>query len=266
MGRARRMVNGFMHDFTEGFREKNNLQDDHYRISSKVAATSADDYNDYQSNQIYADYGPYRRVGSDLNQAENAPLIEKSSPQLANVVEMLKHLQPKANVSNFLIRMARQLRLPRPTAQQFRFANHNGDEIQHFTKLYQHERVAAVNASKLPIDGDSTPVGVSRRSSFDNDIYGYGPPAGLPTFNHLPPADYSYYKDGTQHHIHDLRKEKDSYPSKGGGWLSFDFEDTILNALGLTHPGRAAKHTVLKCTKLYAFNALLRFFQTAFLG
>lgn len=278
MGRARRFLGNFMQDFMQGFVEERSK--DHYRISDKVAATTADDFYDYQNNQVYSNYGPYRRVGNNAeNLPENVPLAEKSNPQLNNVVEMLKSLQPKANVSDFVIRLARHIKSqPRKpnNAQQFRFVSDDGDEIRYFAKNHQRDAAKATgNATKPTIsetsDGKVDDVVVEARSSVaSNDAeraYHYGPPPqGLPTYNELPPPDYSYYKNGIHHHVHDLRKDKSHPPVKGGGWLKFDFEEAILSALGLSPPGRSIKPSVSKCSKIYIFNAILRFFQTSLIG
>jgi hypothetical protein len=283
MGRARRFVSGFMQDFMQGFVEERSK--DHHRIGDKVAATTADDYYDYQSNQGYSNYGPYRRI-SDFpnNSPQNVPLVEKSNPQLNNVVEMLKNLQPKTNVSDFVIRLARHLssqpRKPN-NVQQFRFVSDDGDEIRYFAKNHQRDAAKVSGNTTKPAISEAKEskvdaVVVEGRSSVASNnaapvverAYNYGPPSkGLPSYNELPPPDYSYYKNGIHHHVHDLRKNKGPLPGKGsGGWLKFDFEEAILSALGLSQPGRSIKPTVTKCSKIYAFRAILRFFQTALIG
>lgn len=325
MGRARRMVNGFVDDFMSGFRDSQSK--DHYRISNKVAETTADDFFDYQSSnqvyKVYDDYGPYRRVSnrgvfSQQQSPEDVPLIEKANPeQLNNVVELLKNLQPKLNASDFVVRMSRHIKSLQQrksnNRQQFRTINDDGDEIRYFAKHNEGGQVE--NATRPAINNlaenkAAATVVVEGRSSFTSNAlptskpkidraYSYGPPPSnsygppppshsygpppaasygpppsesygtpskLPKFNELPPADYSYYKDGTHYHVHDLRKNKGPIPVKGGGWLSIDFEEAILSALGLSNPGRSHAPTVTKCSKIYIFNAILRFFQTALIG
>lgn len=269
MGRAQRLMSGFMQDFMQGFIEERSK--DHYRISDKVAATTADDFYDYQNNQVYSNYGPYRRVDNRAdNMPESVPIIEKSNPQLNILVEMLKNLEPKANVSDFVTRLARHIKFqPRKlnNAQQFRFVSDDGDEIRYFAKQHQRDAAKAIgNATKSTISEANS--GEAEARSASERAYSYGPPPpGLPTYNELPPADYSYYKDGVHHHVHDLRKNKQySRPVKGGGWLNFDFEEAILSALGLGNPGRSIKPSVTKCSKVYVLNAILRFFQTSLLG
>lgn len=290
MSRARRMVSGFMNDFWQGYANSQN-SDDHYRISTKVADTTADDYYDYQSsNKVYANHGPFRRNGQQQtgNIPENVPIVEKLNPQLVSVVDMLKNLQPKANVSDFVTRFARHIKFqPQSShnAQQFRTVSDDGDEIKYFPNRNQRDETKATgNATKpssrevnknkadaynvLVIDGRSIVQSrVSQIASKKLFDLAPGPPPGLPSFNELPPADYNYYKGGVHHHVHDLRKEKGSYPSqvKGGGWLAFDFEDVILQALGLSNPGRSIKPSVVKCSKAYVFNVILRLVQTTFL-
>lgn len=288
MGRARRMVSGFLNDFWQGYANSQS-SDDQYRISNKVADTTADDYYDYQSsNKVY---GAFRRNGQQqaANFVEKAPIVEKVNPQLFNVVDMLKNLQPKMNVSDFVIRLARNIKFQPQNphnVQQFRTVS---DEFKYFPSNHQRDETKATgNAAKPPtseinrdkvipdnlvvVDGRSfvqsgfkTNVSqIATKKLFD---LAPGPPPGLPSYNELPPADYSYYKGGIHHHVHDLRKDKGSYPSqvKGGGWLAFDFEDVILQALGLSNPGRSIKPSVVKCSKAYIFNVILRFVQTTLL-
>jgi hypothetical protein len=64
--------------------------------------------------------------------------------------------------------------------------------------------------------------------------------------------------------VHDLRKNKS--PPTGGGWLSVDFQDSILQALGLAPPGRSLKPTLAGCGKGYIFNVILRHLQALLLG
>lgn len=264
MGRAKRLVSGFMEDFMTGFAEQRS-KDQHHSISEKVAATTADDFYNFQDNEAHSNYGPFRRVS---NHDDNVPLVEKTNPQLSSVVELLKNLQPKANVSDFVIRLARHIKnQPRKpnNVQQFRFVSDDGDEIRYFAKQHQRDEAkASVNTTK-PIND----VVEARSSVGSNDkrAYSYGPPpSGLPSFNELPSADYSYYKQGTYYHVHDLRKDKKPAPVKGGQWLKFDFEEAILSAMGVSHPGRSLKPTVAKCSKIYAFNFVLRCVQTLLLG
>jgi hypothetical protein len=300
MGRARRMVSSFMHDFMHAFKQE--INNDHHRISSKVAQTTADDYYDYQSNQVYPTRGPalqpFRRVGTHAsNLPENVPLIEKTvNPDLLNVVDMLKHLQPKANATEFGIRLARHLKSqPRKlnSAQQFRFVNDDGDDIRNVHNETNATESRAFNGNypqRGPQPLGPPPIGLQplRQQQLgpqplghqpfgpqpiDRTFSSHGAPHGLPTLNNLPPADYTYYKHGTYHHVHDLRKNKGSYPPKEhhghshkGGWLAFDFEDAIMQALGLARPGRASLPSIAKCSKIYVFQAILRFFQKTLVG
>lgn len=293
MGRARRMVSGFMDDFWKGY-VSSQSSEDHYRISNKVADTTADDYYDYQSsNKVYANHDAFRRNGQQKadNFPEKAPIVEKVNPQIFNVVDMLKNLQPKANVSDFVIRFARHIKFQPQSSlnvKQLRTVSDDGDRIKNFSSNQHDEAKATGNTAKPPtskINGskvNANDVVVINGRSFVQSGFkpnmsqiaskkvfdlALGPPPGLPSFNELPPADYSYYKGGVHHHVHDLRKDKGSYPSqvKGGGWLAFDFEDVILQALGLSNPGRSMKPSVVKCSKAYVFNVILRLIQTTFL-
>lgn len=145
------MVNHFMHDFWDGYAED---QSTRYRVSNKVQEMTADDYYDYRNSQVHSNYGPFRRVGDyTANIPENAPLVQKSDPLVANVVEMLKNLQPKTNVSDFVIRLARQLNYrPRNpnNAGQFRIVSDDGDDIQNLLKRNQHDVMKADGEVELP--------------------------------------------------------------------------------------------------------------------
>lgn len=67
------------------------------------------------------------------------------------------------------------------------------------------------------------------------------------------------------HHVHDLRKNK--RPPRGGGWLSVDFQDTILQTLGLAAPGKSVGGpSAVKCGQSYLIHAILRHLQALLLG
>lgn len=278
LGRARRMISGFMYNFWEGYAdEQANAQ---YRISSKVADMTAEDYYDYKNNEVRdGAYGPFRRDGNYANiKPENVPIVEKLNPKLTNVVEMLKNLQPKANASDFVIRLIRHMKSPPNNIHQFHFVNDDGDKI----KYHRHDEARddeiairpAINETKVNTvekgrSAMASNLGPVTKPIVDRIGFDVIPP-GLPSFSELPSADYTYYENGVYHHVHDLRHIKGHYPQKkkrnSGGWLSFDFEDAILTALGLSHPGRSVKPSVIKCSKIYAFQAVLRFIQSAFVG
>lgn len=74
----------------------------------------------------------------------------------------------------------------------------------------------------------------------------------------------NYVKDGVHYHVHDLRKNKRQ--PNGGGWFNVDFQDSILQTLGLASPGVAIKPTLIKCGKGYALNIVLRHLQALLLG
>lgn len=285
MGRARRMVSSFMQDFMQGFIEEQS-SNDHYRISNKVAQTTADDYYDYQAKHANTNYGPFRRVGEFVgNLPENVPIIEKSNPKLDNLVQMLKNLQPKANVTDFVIRLARNIKSQprRPNnVQQFRIVSDDGDEIKYFTKHRHNDEskvelkaeVVTVRPAMNKTVAIKSGTVTEGRSSVSSNVrqvaqpkiervgLSYGPPpAGLPTFNDLPPPDYTYFKDGVHHHIHDLRKDKKPLPVKGGGWLTVDFEDAILSALGLSPRAHLVQPTVKACGKSYVIAFIFRTIQ-----
>jgi hypothetical protein len=100
-----------MQDFVQGFTETLAQPGyDQARISNKIASTTSDDFYEYQ-NQVSNVHSPFRRIGLHAaNLPENVPVIQKVDPKLANVVEMLKNLRPKANHNDsFIIRYARAL-------------------------------------------------------------------------------------------------------------------------------------------------------------
>lgn len=275
MSRASRMVNGFMNDFWSGYGGRDRRNDPAYRVSSNVAAMTADDYYEYRNKQLLHNLGPYRRVGNVYaDSQENVPLIEKIDPKVANVVEMLKTLQPKANASEFVTRFARNLRSqPQLPNNVQRFVSSDGRNVRYFIKNHSSDDglQSGGNATKPAIRRSNYDIGDDGRAyilppldPFKTDRLGgfeeTGPLPGLPTFGQLPPADYTYFQDGVYHHVHDLRHDKGSHGGSGG----IDFEDLILQALGLTSARSAP--TMLHCSGRYALTAILRFFQTSFLG
>lgn len=279
MSRASRMINGFMGDFWHGYADGRQQQtyekqynNPEYRISNKVAAMTADDYYDYRAHQVLQNLGPFRRVGGPSSGfSENAPPVEKYDPEVLNAVEMLKTLEPKPNASEFVTRFARHLKSqPQLTsnAQRFRIVSDDGINVRYFIKN-RHSLRSKGNATKPAIIVDGRAYGLvppplkSDRLGFEDLEPQSGAPHGLPSFNNLPPADFTYFEDGVYHHVHDLRQNKGPHNEKGGGgWI--DFEDVILQALGLSQ-ARAAP-TMGSCAKGYVLNMILRFFQTSLLG
>lgn len=239
-----------MYNFWEGYAEEESNA--HYRISSKVADMSAADYYHYKNNIIY--YVPHRRDGNYVRFVpENAPIVEKANTKLVNVVEMLKNLQPKANISDFVI----------PLANHIKTQARKPHNASHFYIVSDKDEIEYDNVVK----GRSS-VEVLKKPNIDRTGFDITLP-NLSPFIDLPP-DYTFYENGVYHHIHDLRNEKGHYSKKNkrrsGVWLSFDFEDAILTALGLSHPGRSIKPSVVKCSKIYAFQVVIRFIQSIFLG
>jgi hypothetical protein len=270
MGQARKAVSGFMQDFMQGFAQSTQQHggydsgyNDMHRISDKVAATTADDYYDYQSKNSVNQ--PFRRVGDHAaNLPENAPLVEKPAPEVANIVEMLKHLQPKQNVTDFVIRLARHIKSqPRKPnkAQQFRFVSEDGDEIKYYAKQHHGDAANVTKSSAISKTSEIVEGGKAESAR----VFSHHPPHGLPSYENLPAATKTYFKNGVYHHVHDLRKNAIPPKRSTPGWMAFNFEETILQALGLTHPGRSAKPTVVKCSKSYAFHVIARIFYS-FLG
>lgn len=302
MGQARKAMSGFMGEFWRGYQEKVHQDDHHHRISDKVAQTTAADYIDYQSYRIAPQSNyispEFRRVGAFTNNLpENAPLIEKTNPQQLNsVVEMLKNLQPKGNASRF----GRNLN-PQPqklnSAQQHHILTDEGEDIIFLAKPGAEEKTAKSAAEETAESRAFAPKHNPPMAGLPpaERAYSYAPPKNIPILKSLPPADYTYVKHGVYHHVHDLRKNKARYPqstkidyknlisegpgpnhiSQGGhggqssgkgGWLKFDMEEAIMTALGLSHPGRSIKPTIAKCSKIYIFQVILRFFQKLFIG
>lgn len=196
IGRARRMVGNFMQDFVQGYMER--LQQyDHERINSKVAQTTADDYYDYQTRYASTPYeNPLRRIDTEQ---QKSPVIQKIDPKLANLVKMLENLKPKANQNDsFIIRYARALNdaysringganaVDRnfPTVSLPLAVSH-GDTAKSSQPLNETKNGNDANV----IEGRS----YNRQPFAYNNVqrvgYAYAPPAGLPSYNELPPAD-----------------------------------------------------------------------------
>lgn len=330
MGRARRMVSGFMNEFWRGYADRQ--QEDHHRISNKVAATTADDYVDYQY-QSFPSVQPFRRLGEHANnlpqnvrlsQNVRLPHIEfkpnekpdavgiPASPLVSRVVDMLKNLQPKtvgvvANLARQVTSQSSATIIDDKEKETDVFNNDDVNEMPtvikgmsvnpppgypQYKKLptadysffkdgaYHHvhdlrygkesggEKVKS-SPKALPRSFDRAPApnppfsAAQPQQPVDRVMYVHGTPPGLPKYDNLPPADYSYVKNGVHHHVHDLRKNKPEYPAaeSKSGWLMADMEDTILQVMGLSNPGRAVEPSVFKCSKVYIFQKLLRIIQ-----
>lgn len=272
MGRARRMVNGFMSDFMEGWQE--DRAKEQYRIGSKAAEITADDYFDYQSSRINAFYSPNRRVNEFIENSSESILVKKVDPKLSGVVEMLKNLQPKekSNITSEPFNYSHKLSMASSAK------NNSGDEIKIAFRDHRSVQVERLSTYFVPPPLSQQRLEVNKKTpslSYNTEETPVTKPvykikrignSPFPKFEDLPPADYSYVKNGVHHHIHDLRKNKSPRPSKKGEWLSFDFEDAILSVMGLSHPGRSVKHSAAKCSKIYIFQVILRFVQTALVG
>jgi hypothetical protein len=187
------MVGNFMQEFVQGYMER--LQQyDHERINSKVAQTTADDYYDYQNRFASSPYeNPLRRIDE-----KKSPVIQKIDPKLANLVEMLKNLKPKANQNDsFIIRYARALNDAHSringgaNAVDRNFPTVSLPAVSH--------RDAAKSSQPLNETKNENDANVIEGRSYNrhpfayNNIqrvgYGYAPPQGLPSYNELPPAD-----------------------------------------------------------------------------
>lgn len=215
MGRAQRMVGYFMQDFVQGYMERI-MQYDQERISGKVAATTADDYYDYQSRYGGGGGEQLWRRNDVVNIPEkHAPVVEKVDPKLASVVEMLKNLKPKANQNDsFIINYARALTssLTRnnndantvdqniPTLilmgiQKFLQRQSHADMAKSIrslneTKNRETDEADDVEGRNFPTNG---PYVQNTLPNLNRRIYGQGaPPPGLPSFNELPPADCEF--------------------------------------------------------------------------
>lgn len=183
------MVGHFMQDFVQGYMER--LQQyDHERINSMVAQTTADDYYDYQNRFASTQYeNPLRRID------EKSPVIQKIDPKLANLVEMLKNLKPKANKNDsFIIRYARAL--------NDAHSRINGGAVDRNIPTVSLPVVSHRDMAKSTQPLNETKNGnymnvIEGRSSSNRHPFaysdvkrvGYAPPQGLPSYNELPPAD-----------------------------------------------------------------------------
>lgn len=286
MGRARRMVNNFMSDFMDGWKE--DRAHAQYRIGNEVG-TLSEDY-DYQSSDINAVYGPNRRFSEIIQKPKENILVQKMDPKLIGVVDMLKKLEPKTNsslksdvkpsvetqgwktvqhsqnilASPFLNRSspAQYLRSPSGVSPIV-----VADKTTSGKRELRNMREEKRNYNQFVVKNNVPPrFSIPKNNPvYKIDRIGYVP-SNLPKLQDLPPADYSFVKNGVHHHIHDLRKNKIPLHSKKTEWISADFADTIMSLLGLTHPGRSVKHSATKCTKIYALQFVLRFIRSAFVG
>jgi hypothetical protein len=188
------MVGHFMQDFVQGYMERLQQYDQHHeRINSKVAQTTADDYYDYQNRFASNPYeNPLRRID------EKSPVIQKIDPKLANLVEMLKNLKPKANQNDsFIIRYARAL-----NDAHSRINEGGGANAVDRNFLTVSHRDAAKSTRPLNETKNGNNVRVIEGRSYNrqpfaySDVqrvgYSYGPPQGLPSYNELPPADCEF--------------------------------------------------------------------------
>lgn len=195
MVRAQRMVGGFMQDFLYGYQDSlsegysspgTEYVEHEYaydRISNKVAETTADDYNDYQSR-----FNANRRIGQH---SQNPPPIHKVDPKMAQVLEMLKNLKPKAYQNgSFVINYARALNTlgidqnSSPAVILMEIAKYlqtyydstSSNHAENDTRNESFEGRSLL-ASGLPY------VNANRR------VQTQGHPPGLPGYEDLPPAD-----------------------------------------------------------------------------
>lgn len=193
LGRAQRMIGSFMEDFIYGFQDSlyggysshgTEYVEHEYaydRISNKVAETTADDFNDYQTIT-------HRRNGEHFSQ--NPPFIQKVDPKVAKVVELLKNLKPKSNQNDsFVIRYARALDtlgIDQKSSPAIILM-----EIAKYLQTYYNSEksLRSANNTNGYSEGRSFPANAPYVNSNMRRIHSGGPPQGLPGFKDLPPAD-----------------------------------------------------------------------------
>jgi hypothetical protein len=202
LGRAQRMVGNLMQDFVYGFQDSFSQGDysssspggsyvEHEyaydRISNKVAETTADDYNDYQSR-----FTSNRRIGEHIERENSPPVQKVLDPKVARVVEMLKNLKPKANQNDsFVIRYARALNtlgIDQKSSPAVILM-----EIAKYLQTYYDSAKSTQSAN------DTRNGNFEGRSLFASNlpyvnsnnrrIHTEGNPPGLPRYEELPPAD-----------------------------------------------------------------------------
>lgn len=195
MVRAQRMVGNLMQDFMYGYQDSlsegysspgTEYVEHEYaydRISNKVAETTADDYNDYQSR-----FSANRRSGQHT---QNPPLIHKVDPKVARVVEMLKNLKPKPNQNDsFVIRYARALNtlgIDQKSSPAVILM-----EIAKYLQTYYdstRSNHAANDTRNGNFEGRSLLVGGLPYVNANRRVQTQGHPPGLPGYEDLPPAD-----------------------------------------------------------------------------
>lgn len=208
MGRARRYVSDFMHEFMQGFIEShyNYAQE---RIRNNIAQTTADDYFDYQSNVNDGSTYTLRRNGEafqqpqqqqpSINQNINIQPIQKVDPKLVALAEMIKNLRPKEkqpnNTNNFIIQYARAFSKSLEIGEN----SSNSKQFTHSANTTHDENVSPseLNTTSVGIQSEGRNFAPSTAPQVQQQIkriftQGPGPPPGLPSFNELPPADCNF--------------------------------------------------------------------------
>ncbi|KAL7041804.1 hypothetical protein ACKWTF_000900 [Chironomus riparius] len=274
LGNARKQMSTFMEDIMRGFTQSY-YNADQQVISAKVAQTTDDDYYDYQQNyqqnqMMTQDYGPSRRIGKYESEIypenqQNVRVIEKADPKLVPIVDMLKNLQPKVNQNDgFIIRYARALNSYLSDEEKKLYVNK--DKIRKYPKKHQHESTRKMNETSAgSVNSSSINEGRSMGDEFSNNrrVLVPGVPSGLPSYEELPPADYTYVKNNVVHHVHDLRNGKNPRPKRTfmDGFFSGNVEEKILNWMGYPRPDRsfgAYKPTIADCVKGYGSSIVMR--------
>ena len=296
MGTARRMMTNFVYDFYQGFMEEQ--MRDHHRISNKVAETTAEDFENYQY-EYYPDYKEMGPHASNLpkpfysvynNNNNNQQQQSHPNQRMDDIVNMLKNLEPKTK-RNAKSNDMRGNTVNHQTLNQFRIVQKDGDDIKKFSINYHDDTANKVNGTsnngtiqnvkedtnnkrqtdaKVVVESRSvvSKNGVTRRGDnlIDRQYIGGLPRdpyhEGYQQHAFAPPENIYHYpsepSNGAHYYTHET-SNNNNYDHPKPGWLSFNFEDIILEKLGLAPPGKSAKGSgIMKCSQFYIVSALWR--------
>lgn len=235
---------------------------------------------------------PFYSVSNNNQQQQQQYQQSLPNRRMDDIVEMLKNLEPKTkrNAKNNDMRVNTD---NQQTLNQFRIVLKDGDDIKKFPMNYHDDTANKVNGTsnngtvhnvkedtynKRKTDAnvvvESRSVvsknGVTRRT--DNLIdrqYIYNSPEqpynGVEYQQHAYAPNENVYhhpsepSSGAHYYEHDSSSNNNNYDHPKPGWLSFNFEDIILEKLGLAPPGKSAKGVgVMKCSQFYIVSALWR--------
>lgn len=299
MGTARRMMTNFAYDFYQGFMEEQMRDHHRISNKvAETTAEDFENYQ-YEYYPDFKEMGPhasnlpqpfYSASNNKNNNNNNNQQQSLPNRRMDDIVEMLKNLEPKTkrNAKNNDMRGNTD---NQQTLNQFRIVQKDGDDIKKFPMNYHDDTANKVNGTsnngtvhnakedtnnksqtdaKVVVESRSvvSKNGVTNRADYLIDRqYSYGSPIvpyqeGYQQHAFAPPENIYHHPSDHSGGAHYYKHEIDSnnnYDRPKPGWLSFNFEDIILEKLGLTPPGKSAKGSgIMKCSQFYIVSALWR--------